>query len=84
NVLGCFLMGFMFFETLERVSMNPVLRTAILTGGLGGFTTFSTFAMETLLLIEDGETAYAVAYLVLSVLLGLLAALLGAYIARNL
>lgn len=83
NVLGCFLMGFLFFETLERVSMNPVLRTAILTGGLGGFTTFSTFAMETLLLIEDGETGYAVAYLVLSILLGLLAALLGAYIARS-
>lgn len=84
NVLGCFLMGFLFFETLERLSMNPVLRTAILTGGLGGFTTFSTFAMESLLLMEDGETGYAVAYLVLSVLLGLLAALLGAYLARNL
>lgn len=84
NVLGCFLMGFLFFETLERISMNPALRTAILTGGLGGFTTFSTFAMESLLLIEDGEIAYAVIYLALSVLCGLLAALLGAYLARTL
>jgi fluoride exporter len=83
NVLGCFLMGFLFFVTIERVSMNPTLRTAILAGGLGGFTTFSTFAMESLLLFEERETAYAVLYLGLSVFLGLLAALLGAYIARN-
>ncbi|HEX5340004.1 MAG TPA: fluoride efflux transporter CrcB [Gammaproteobacteria bacterium] len=84
NVLGCLLMGFLFFLTLDRISISPTLRMAILTGGLGGFTTFSTFAMETLLLIEDGETGYAVSYLVLSVMLGLAAALLGAYIARNL
>ncbi len=84
NVLGCFLMGFLFFETLDRISISPTLRTGILTGGLGGFTTFSTFAMESLLLLEDGETSYAIIYLLLSVFLGLFAALLGAYIARNL
>jgi len=83
NVLGCFLMGVLFFATLERISVTPLMRTAILTGGLGGFTTFSTFAMEAFLLIEDGETGYAVIYLALSVTLGLSAALLGAYIARN-
>lgn len=84
NILGCFLMGFLFFETLERVSMNPVLRTAMLTGVLGGFTTFSTFSMETLLLAEDGEFAKAGFYILLSVMVGLLAAFCGAYIARNL
>jgi fluoride exporter len=83
NVLGCFLMGFLFFVTIERVSMNPTVRTAILAGGLGGFTTFSTFAMESLLLFEERETGYAILYLGLSVFLGLSAALLGAYIARN-
>lgn len=35
-------MGWLFYLTLERLSLNPTLRTAILTGGLGGFTTFST------------------------------------------
>ncbi|MDE2196381.1 MAG: fluoride efflux transporter CrcB [Gammaproteobacteria bacterium] len=84
NILGCFLMGFLFFETLERVSMNPVLRTAMLTGVLGGFTTFSTFSMETLLLAEDGEFVKAGFYILLSVMVGLLAAFCGAYIARNL
>jgi len=84
NILGCFLMGFLFFETLDRLSISPTLRTAILTGGLGGFTTFSTFTMETFLLFEDGEIGYSVMYLFLSVFLGLLAAALGAYISRNL
>lgn len=84
NVLGCFLMGFLFFETLERVSVSPTLRTAILTGGLGGFTTFSTFAMEALLLMEDGETRTAVLYVLASVILGFAAAAFGAWLARNL
>ncbi|MGH8396954.1 MAG: fluoride efflux transporter CrcB [Gammaproteobacteria bacterium] len=84
NVFGCFLMGFLFFVTLERLSVNPVMRTAILTGGLGGFTTFSTFSLESLLLLEDGMTGYAILYLLLSVFLGLSAAFLGAYLSRNL
>ena len=84
NILGCFLMGFLFFETLERISINPVLRTAILTGVLGGFTTFSTFSMETLLLAEDGEYVKAGFYILLSVATGLLAAFCGVYLARNL
>jgi len=84
NVLGCLAMGFLFFATLERVNLSPVMRTALLTGVLGGFTTFSTFAMEALLLVEDGETARAALYLFLSVFLGLAAAFLGAYVARSL
>jgi camphor resistance protein CrcB len=84
NVLGAFLMGFLFFETVERITMSPVLRTGILTGGLGGFTTFSTFMMESLLLAEEGEPGKAVLYLVLSIVLGILAVFFGAYLARNL
>jgi len=84
NVLGCLAMGFLFFATLERVSVSPALRMALLTGVLGGFTTFSTFAMEALLLAEDGEAGYAVLYVLLSVFLGLAAALLGAWLARSL
>lgn len=84
NILGCFLIGFLFFATLERLSVTPVMRAAIITGGLGGFTTFSTFAMESLLLIENGETARAALYVALSVVLGLTAAFTGAYIVRGL
>jgi CrcB protein len=84
NLLGSFLMGFLFIETLERLTISPALRTGILTGVLGGYTTFSTFEMETLLLVEQGEPVRAVLYIVLSVGLGFLCAFGGAYIARNL
>lgn len=83
NVLGCFLMGFLFIQTLERVTISPALRAGILTGGLGGFTTFSTFSMEALLLAESGEVPKALLYVGLSVVLGVIAAFSGAYLARN-
>lgn len=84
NVLGSFLMGFLFIVTLERVSISPALRAGILTGGLGGFTTFSAFSMETLLLAEDGQLGRAGLYVLASFGLGLLAVFSGAYLARNL
>ncbi len=84
NVLGSFLMGFLFFATLERMTMPPALRAGILTGGLGGFTTFSTFSMEALLLVEQGEPLRAILYIGLSVGLGFVFAFGGAYVARNL
>jgi fluoride exporter len=84
NVIGSFLMGFLFIETLERLTLSPALRAGILTGVLGGYTTFSTFEMETLLLAEGGELLKAALYVVLSVGLGFAAAFGGAYIARNL
>lgn len=83
NVLGSFLMGFLFFATLERMTISPVLRTGILTGVLGGYTTFSTFEMETLLLVEQGGAIKALLYVGGSVVLGFIAAAGGAYIARN-
>ncbi len=84
NLLGSFLMGFLFIETLERLTMPPELRAGILTGGLGGFTTFSTFEMETLLLVEQGSFGKAALYVALSVGVGFLGAFGGAYLARNL
>jgi fluoride exporter len=84
NVGGSFLMGFLFIETLERLTISPALRTGILTGFIGGYTTFSTFEMEILLLVEDGAPAKAILYIVLSVGLGFLAAFFGAYVARHL
>jgi fluoride exporter len=84
NLGGSFLMGFLFIETLERLTISPALRTGILTGFIGGYTTFSTFEMEILLLVEDGAPAKAILYIVLSVGLGFLAAFFGAYVARHL
>ncbi len=84
NVAGSLLMGFLFFATLDRVTVDPALRTGILTGGLGAYTTFSTFSLETLNLMENGDWGKAVLYAAGSVVLGLGAALVGAWLARNL
>jgi fluoride exporter len=84
NVIGSFLMGFLFIVTLERLMIPPSVRGGVLTGVLGGYTTFSTFEMETLLLAEGGEFLKAALYVVLSVGVGFAAAFGGAYIARNL
>jgi fluoride exporter len=84
NVIGSFLMGFLFILTVERLMIPPSVRVGVLTGVLGGYTTFSTFEMETLLLTENGEFFNAALYVVLSVAIGFAAAFGGAYIARNL
>ncbi|MHB8562761.1 MAG: fluoride efflux transporter CrcB [Acidiferrobacteraceae bacterium] len=84
NVLGAFFMGFLFIETLERIAIAPAVRTGVLTGVLGGFTTFSTFSMEVVLLLQQGEAARAALYVASSLAMGLGAAFAGAYIARNL
>ncbi len=84
NVIGSFLMGFLFFATLERVNISPELRTGILSGGLGAYTTFSTFSLECLSLIEGGELFKVGLYIAGSVILSIGAAILGAYLARNL
>jgi fluoride exporter len=84
NVLGSFLMGFLFFAALERINISPELRTGILTGGLGAYTTFSTFSLETLNLIENGEMVKAGLYVGGSVVLSIAAAIFGAFLSRNL
>ncbi len=83
NVSGCFMMGFLFVETLERLTLGVPVRTGLLTGFLGGYTTFSTYSIETLLLIESGQAVKGATYLVLSNLLGVAAAFCGTYLARN-
>ena len=84
NVVGSFLMGLLFFGTLHRLGFPPALRAGILVGFLGGYTTFSTFELETLLLAEAGESLRAILYVVLSVALGFVAVLAGAWLARSL
>jgi CrcB protein len=83
NVLGSAVLGFLFFKTLERLTMAPALRAAILTGGLGGFTAFSTFMVERLLLVEDGSPTRTLLYVALSVLLGFAAAVAGGFLSRH-
>ncbi|MDE2465846.1 MAG: fluoride efflux transporter CrcB [Alphaproteobacteria bacterium] len=84
NVSGCFAMGFLFVETLERLTLPGAVRTGILTGFLGAYTTFSTYSMETLLLAEQGAAVRSAIYVLASNLIGITAAFVGSYLARNL
>jgi CrcB protein len=83
NVLGCFLMGFLSILLLERF-VSAEWRAALLIGVLGALTTFSTFSLETLSLIQSGEQTKALLNIFVSISLCLLATWLGMQLARQL
>jgi len=85
NVTGCLAIGCLatlFFS--DRSIVSPEFRDAVLIGVLGGYTTFSSFAWETLNLTDAGQFLYAATNVLLSVLLGLAAAWTGARLAQTL
>lgn len=83
NVLGSLAMGVVFVLVQERGLPEP-WRLAVAIGLLGAFTTFSTFSVDTLALLEQGATGRALAYVASSVALCLLAAAGGVWAMRSL
>lgn len=82
NVLGSFLMGVavtVFSEHFEDVRLAPL----VMTGFLGGFTTFSAFSLDTVQLIEQGRLAAAAFYIGGSVGLSVIALMLGLSMAKG-
>jgi CrcB protein len=71
NIVGCLLAGAVFHLAEERSLFDPTLRTVILIGLLGGFTTFSSFGLQTFTLVRDGAIGLATLNLVVSNVLGL-------------
>ncbi len=82
NLLGCFAIGFFSAFFLLRSEIPLALRTGITVGVLGGLTTFSSFSLEVLRLLESGQHGTALGYLLGSVCGGLAAAWLGMSLAR--
>lgn len=70
NLVGCLLIG-MLYGLTDRGTVAAEWRLFLATGVLGGFTTFSAFSMETVMLFREGEPAHAIAYAVGSVILGI-------------
>lgn len=76
NTIGSFLIG--FFAYISEISIiSPTLRVFIMIGVIGGFTTFSTFSLENVNLIRDGEFLYFSLNVIISLLLGVLSVILG-------
>jgi len=82
NIVGCFLAGFLFYLMQERFLVNYIVRTAIMIGFLGGFTTFSSFGLQTFTLLRDGEIALATMNVLVSNVAGLLTVWAGYSLAR--
>ena len=82
NILGCLLFGVVWAVTAERWSVSSEMRTIILVGFMGSFTTFSTFASETGRLLADSEYLLGAGNLMLQVVVGIGAVFLGLAIGR--
>ncbi len=83
NITGCFIIGFVFtISTAEgRLYMSPLTRNFITIGILGGYTTFSSFSWQTLVLFQSGQRWEAAANVLISVVLCLVGVWLGAWVA---
>jgi CrcB protein len=83
NVTGCLAVGFLIAALVDRHHAPAWLRAGLVLGFVGAYTTFSTFAQETLDLVEERHVALALANAVGSVGLGLAAVALGAALGRS-
>jgi len=77
NIIGCFLLGLIYAFADREQLMTQEMRFFLATGFCGSFTTFSTFSYENQLLYQEGEWTTLITYVVLSVVVGILAAMAG-------
>jgi CrcB protein len=80
NVSGAFVIGIVLSFVGERVGINPLWRLFFATGFLGGYTTFSTYAWETLTLVQSGNWVPALMYVLGSNVIGFIGVWLGSVI----
>lgn len=84
NVLGCLLMGMLAGILIHRFEMGPVWRAAVLIGMLGGFTTFSSFSIDTITMIQAGDIGSALTNVILTLVFCLIATAGGLLITKSL
>lgn len=77
NIIGSLMIGFVAAYALKAAAFNADFKLFIMTGLLGGFTTFSAFSLDNLVLLQQGKYATAILYIILSVFVGLAACYAG-------
>lgn len=82
NIAGSFAIGIVFILLIERTALPTYWGAGLMVGFLGAFTTFSTFSLQALGLMESGRFMAAAVYIAGSVIICILAAALGMFIAR--
>jgi fluoride exporter len=82
NVLGCLLMGLLFGHLEKTNTVSQDLKLFLITGFCGGYTTFSTFSLENMKLLQSDHWLNAFVYIGLSVFLGLIATWFGLFIVK--
>jgi fluoride exporter len=82
NLAGCLLAGIVFGLMEDRAGFSPMVRVLLLTGFLGGYTTFSTFMLETVTLVQGGAWGIALASLIANNAAGAVLAVGGIYVGR--
>lgn len=82
NALGSFLLGFLFVWLIERSTASELLRLALTVGFLGAFTTFSTYSLESIRLLQEGSFSLAFGNVFGQVVVCLLLTWLGVQLAR--
>ena len=82
NISGGLLMGIIVEASALKLNLSPELRSFLSIGILGGYTTFSTFSLDSVLLLQMGEYAQAAFYIIGSVVLSIMALVAGLWIVR--
>lgn len=80
NIFGCLLAGIFFAYSQKFPVLQNEARLFLMVGILGGFTTFSSFGLETFQLLKHGQTTLALGYMISSVMMGILVLTLGFYL----
>jgi len=83
NILGSFLIGFLIVLIIDKLHLGEIWRLALIVGFLGGFTTFSSFSLDVVQLLQDGFWGKSLSYLVISLFCSLFATALGLCLANK-